>query len=147
MDELAFARLEVIEAQIKALEKEYKAIYKEMTGMGRPRIEYEEMLECSECGKEKPLGEFYTTIKEGRTYYRRKCRECQKIHRNIAVEPKRVEGSQIKYGRPRKVVQEPKKTEVKRNYDLINETQNEAAANGMSYGQWVAQQYLKERRV
>lgn len=141
MDSVALARLDAIEAQIKALEKEYKAVYEEIMAMARPKIVYGDELECTSCGKNKPLTEFYTTTRQGRTYYKRKCKDCEKIQRLVAVEPKRKEGMAIKINKP------SKKTKVKRNYDYINEVQNEAAANGMSYGKWVAQQYAKGEKI
>lgn len=142
MDRLfAFARMDAIESQIKALEDEYRALYQILTGvdMGRKRNVYGSKKFCEDCGQNLPLSEFYCRERYGGIYYVCRCKSCEKKRRNTDA-----------YKRPRAEStneQKPKKkVRPKNNYEDINDTQNEAAANGMSYGQWVAQQYLKEQR-
>lgn len=142
MVKFGLARLDAIEAQIKALESEYRAIYQLLIGAEdmRHKIEYGEEKICEECGKIKPISEFYSSKRHGETYYMRKCRECERIHRSLVAKGKTLVGSEITIGRP------SRKKKKETNTDRINNTQIEAAASGMSYGQYVAMQYSKREK-
>lgn len=93
---------------------------------------------CSDCGKWYPYDEgFYQFEKCGNKYYFAKCKWCQKIHRQLIESMKRDGQYEPK--------RQPKKAK-KDNFDKINDMQKEAAANGMSYGQYVAAKYMQERK-
>lgn len=139
VERVIFARMNSIEREILALEKEYKELYAILTGedMTENKEEKEEQKKCVECGKPFPLGEFYSYDDRGVKRYYTRCKNCTRSYRNAVN----------KYGRPKK--QEDAATKRKKkgsNFDEINQAQNEAAANGMSYGQWVARQYLEEEK-
>lgn len=140
VERVIFARMNSIEREILSLEKEYKELYAILTGkdMTENKEEKKELKKCSQCQRLQPISEYYGYNDRGKQRLFTRCKECTRSYRNTVN----------KYGKPKK--QEDVATKRKKkgsNFDEINQAQNEAAANGMSYGQWVARQYLeKEKR-
>ena len=101
---------------------------------------------CRDCGKELPLDQFYKTKRStGRYEINAQCKACVKVYRARLKTPRTGEEETARFD----LAEKPKKKRKKKqsNYDLINEAQIEAAAHGMTYGQWEGQKYLKRLKA
>lgn len=83
---------------------------------------------CNACGKELPITEFYPKKLSGRIYYTGQCKEC-------IAEATRTRNK----NRPKKVKESKKKVS---NSKQINQINAKAMEKGISYGKYVAMQYM-----
>lgn len=139
VERMIFARMDSIERQILTLEKEYKELYKILAGENMEENK-EELKQCSDCRQWKPLTEYYSWNDRGKERQYCRCIPCERAKRNYLYKHKEANAKVLKDAR------EQNKKRKSSNVDKINAAQTEAAAHGMSYGQWVARQYMEQEK-